>query len=209
MASRMSSTIWKSRPSSSPKAAHGSPLVGREARDRDRARDRRAQQPAGLQLVQVDEPVGVEVTVGRHVHVLASDHPEGRGGELPSRLRALVAEHEAEGLGQERVPREDGDAFAEAHMGARLAAPKVVVVQRRQVVVDEAEGVDELERAGSGQHLGGRTRERLAGRQAENRPNPLPAAEERVAERLLELAELVGERQAGQLDVDELTELVG
>jgi hypothetical protein len=75
--------------------------------------------------------------------------------------------------------------------------------------VDEAERVHELERAGGGQHRARVLPERLAGRQAENRPNPLPAAEERVAERFLQLAELVGERQAGQLDVDELTELVG
>jgi hypothetical protein len=77
-----------------------------------------------------------------------------------------------------------------------------------KVVMDEAEGVDELQRAGSGQHFGGLPPERLAGRQAEDRPNPLPAAKERVAERLLQLAQLVGERQAGQLSVDELTELV-
>ncbi len=76
--------------------------------------------------------------------------------------------------------------------------------------MDEAEGVHELERAGGrAAPRAGVAPERLAGRQAENRPNPLPAAEERVAERLLELAELVGERQAGQLLVDELAKLVG
>jgi hypothetical protein len=92
---------------------------------------------------------------------------------------------------------------------ARLAAAQVVVVQRRKVVVDEAEGVDELERASSGQHPGGLVLERLTRRQAKNRPNPLPPAEKRVAERLLQLTELIGERQARELGVDELTELVG
>jgi len=51
--------------------------------------------------------------------------------------------------------------------------------------------------------------ERLTRRQAKNRPNPLPPAQKRVAERLLKLTELVGERQTRKLGVDELTELVG
>src|SRR4029079_10320218 len=67
----------------------------------------------------------------------------------------------------------------------------------------------ELERAGSGQHRGGLVLERLTRRQAKNRPNPLPPAQKRVTKRLLQLTELIGERQARELGVDELTELVG
>ena len=153
VASRMSSTIWKSRPSSSPNARQGASLVGREARDRDRARDRRAQQPAGLQRVQAPSP-----SASSSPSVVTSTYwppiiPRVASASSRAGCGRRVAQHQPEGLGQERVAGEDGDVLAEAHVGARLAAPQVVVVERRQVVVDEAEGVDELERAGGGQQL--------------------------------------------------------
>src|SRR4051794_38466039 len=41
--------------------------------------DRRADQPTGLELVQMPQPRGVQALRGRDVHVLAADHPRDRG----------------------------------------------------------------------------------------------------------------------------------
>jgi len=75
--------------------------------------------------------------------------------------------------------------------------------------VNEAERVHELERAGGRENLLRIAPERLAGREAEDRPDPLPAAEERIAQRVFELTELLGERELGESIVDELAKLVG
>ena len=57
----------------------------------------------------------------------------------------------AEGLGVERVAGEDRDVLAERDVARRAAAAQVVVVHRRQVVVDERVGVDQLDRGGERQ----------------------------------------------------------
>ena len=97
-----------------------------------------------LQTVQLLE-IGV---VARDVAVLAADHPERRVDELARDLGRLVGEREPQRLGEERVAGEERDALAERDVRARPSAPLVVVVQRRQVVVDERERVHELERGG-------------------------------------------------------------
>ena len=50
-------------------------------------------------------------------------------------------------LRQQRVARQHGDAFAENFVVGRLAAAEIVVVHRRQIVVDERVGVDALDGA--------------------------------------------------------------
>ena len=95
--------------------------------------------------MQAPEPVRVEATVDRDVEVLAADHAERRLGELARDVGRRVAQREPKRLGQERVAGQDGDALPEANVGARLPAAQIVVVERRQVVVHEAERVDELE----------------------------------------------------------------
>ena len=122
--------------------------------------------------------------------------------------RRPVGEREPERLGQERVAREDRDVLAVRDVRARASAAQVVVVQGREIVVDEAERVHELERAGGREQLLGIAAERLAGREAEHGPDPLAAAEERVADRLGEPAQLLGQRESGQPLLDERAELV-
>ena len=60
-------------------------------------------------------------------------------------------------------------------MRARAAAPHVVVVERRQVVVDEREGVDELDRTRRRKRVSGPAARRFGRREAEHRPDALAA----------------------------------
>ena len=90
------------------------------------------------------------------VDVLAADHAvdAGGGGELADGreqvggVAGLLVEDEPERLGVEAVAGEDRDVLAVLDVAGRPAAAQVVVVHRRQVVVDEAVGVDELEGGG-------------------------------------------------------------
>ena len=100
-----------------------------------------------------------------------------------------VAEHEPERLHQQRVAREKRDALAERLVRARTAAALVVVVERRQVVVDERERVDELERPGRRQRRLGLGAGRLGRREADHGSDPL-AALEPVAHRCPLVAEV-------------------
>ena len=71
-----------------------------------------------------------------------------------SRLGLLVGEQVAEGLRVEPVAGEDRDVLAVLDVAGGTATAEVVVVHRRQVVVDEAVGVDQLQRGGQRQQLG-------------------------------------------------------
>jgi hypothetical protein len=70
----------------------------------------------------------------------------------------LVRQREPESLREKRIAREQRDALPESDVSARSAAALVVVVHRRQVVVDEREGVHQLERC--------RGRERIVDRRS-------------------------------------------
>src|ERR1700747_1225654 len=49
---------------------------------------------------------------------------------------------------QKSIAREDGDGFAEFLMASRFATAEVIVVQRRQIIVDQGESMDEFDGAG-------------------------------------------------------------
>ena len=89
------------------------------------------------------------------VEVLAADHPERRLGQLAREPGRRIAEREPERLDEQGVAREQRDPLAERDVRARPAAALVVVVERRQVVVDEREGVHELERGRAGSAASG------------------------------------------------------
>ena len=133
--------------------------------------DRRGEEAPGLQPVEIRE-VGV---VAGDVAVLAADHPERRLDELARGLRTLVREHEPERLREQRVAREERDPLAERDVRARTTAPLVVVVQRGQVVVDEREGVHELDGGRAGERVLDRAAGRLGDGETEDRPDPLAA----------------------------------
>ena len=146
--------------------------------------------------------------VTRDVAVLAADHAERRVHELARDLVRVVREREAYGLREERVAGEERDALAERNVGARPPAALVVVVERGQVVVDERERVDELERRGGGQRVVDGCAVRLCNREAQHRSNALSSRLERVAEHLVETAELGSEGERAEVRLDGVPELV-
>ncbi len=146
--------------------------------------------------------------VARDVAVLAADHPERRVDELAGDAGRLVGQREPQRLGEQRVAGEQRDPLAERDVRARAPAPLVVVVHRRQVVVDEREGVDELERRRRGERVVDRASVRLGDGEAEHGPHALASGLERVAQRLLEPAELGSERERAQIRLDGVAELV-
>ena len=89
-------------------------------------------------------------------------------------------------LRQQRVARQHGDAFAEHLVVGRLAAAEIVVVHRRQIVVDERIGVDALDGARERQGVGFASAAGLRGGEAEGRAHPFAAGEERVTHRLVD-----------------------
>ena len=118
-------------------------------------------QAAGLERVQRAQVV-VRGRRAGHVHVLAADHAlhAGGRGDLGERRQhrgtaaGLARQDELERLGEEAVAGQDGHVLAEGDVAGGPAAAQRVVVDRRQVVVDERVRVDELERGGRGQHAG-------------------------------------------------------
>jgi hypothetical protein len=94
--------------------------------------------------------------------------------------------HEVEGTRQERVSGEDRDRLAEDLVRGRLAAPEVVVVHGRQVVVDQAVRVDHLHRAGERHEVGAGAAHGLAGGDHERGPDALAPREQAVADRAVD-----------------------
>ena len=180
-------------------------LVGRHLGGGERERHRRVEEPPGLQAVH-----GLEVGVRLHrVEVLAADHAERRLRELARHRRRLVRRREAERLREQRVAGEQRLPLAVRGPDARLAAALGVVVERGQVVVDEREVVDELERRGRGQDVLGLGADRLAGREADDRPDPLAAhLDERVADGLRLAVQLRPELELLEVVLDERLQLV-
>ena len=80
------------------------------------------------------------------VEVLPADHPERRADELLRYLGPSRAGRQCERLREERVAGEERHGLPEGDVDARPPPSLGVVVQRGQVVVDERERVDELER---------------------------------------------------------------
>jgi hypothetical protein len=98
--------------------------------------------------------------------------------------------------------------FAELDVRARLAPSDVVVVEGRQIVVNERERVHELESGcGRQQHLrlgaGG-----LARGETQNRPHALAARVERVPHRVGQTPELGRQRELLEVGLAQLAQLV-
>ena len=98
--------------------------------------------------------------------------------------RFLVhAGKDVEGDGEKRVAGEDGGRLVERTVHGRPAAAEVVIVHRRQVVVDEAVAVDAFERRGGGDDRLAAPAEQPRRLDQEERAETLAAAEHGVAHR--------------------------
>src|SRR4029077_4254729 len=81
-----------------------------------------------------------------HVEALPPDHAERRLGELAADLRERVRERKPECFGQQGITGEDRNSLAVLGPHRRASAALRVVVEGRQIVVNERERVHELKR---------------------------------------------------------------
>jgi hypothetical protein len=184
-----------------------------QAFERKHGADRRRDQGARLELVQVAK---LDPRIARHVEVLAADHPPHAGGvddladrgEHVGRFAALLREREPKRLGEEAVAGQDGDVLPEGDVARGLPTAQVVVVHRREVVVDQRVRMDHLDRRAEREDLGRRTPEGLGCGEGEHRPDALATGEQRVAHGLLEPrgAGLAREAKPVEVRVDLLLE---
>ncbi len=87
-----------------------------------------------------------------------------------------------EGAGLQRVAGQDRYRFSKGYVACGLAAAQVVVIQRRQVVVDEGIGVQHFQgRAQALDPLGQRAGNGHGSLHGENRPQPLAPGKNGVA----------------------------
>ena len=85
-----------------------------------------------------------------------------------------------EGQGLEHVPAEDAHRLAERLVDRRTSAAKIVVVQGRQVVVHEAEGMNQLEAAGGHHPSFARHAQEFAAAERDEGTDPLASAQQGV-----------------------------
>lgn len=118
---------------------------------------------------------------------LTGDHPGGSLRQFPDdgQFRVVIvgcaAGDEVKGEGEHGIAREDGHGFARVDVQRGSSATKVVVVHGRQVIVDEAEGVDEFNGPGSGQGRLAVAARRDGAVPGQHGPEPFPPAEEGIA----------------------------
>ncbi len=74
----------------------------------------------------------------------------GQGGDERGEARVLAGGEHLEGQSLQRIAGEDRQRLVEGAVHRRTAAAQVVVVHRRQVIVDQRVGVDHLQRGGGG-----------------------------------------------------------
>ena len=162
---------------------------------------RPGQGQAGLhgRLQQVRRLVGVNIAdqrflrlhaLGKDVLCLTGDHAGDTGvahddfqrPDAPG-IRHLHrrAGHQLRRGVQQPVPGQDGQVLTEDLMVRRLAPAQVIVVHGRQVIMDEAVGVDHLQGAGKGQRQLRLAAGHFAGRQQHHRPQAFAARQQAVA----------------------------
>lgn len=105
----------------------------------------------------------------------------------PVRRLRCVGEH-VERQRLQRIAGEDRGGFVEGDMHGGLAAAEVVVVHRRQVVVDQRIAVDQFDCGGGGVEVGLAGAERGAGGVGEQRAHALAAVEHAMSHRPVQAA---------------------
>jgi hypothetical protein len=94
------------------------------------------------------------------------------------------------------VTREDRRRFVECTMHGRLAAAHIVIVHRRQIVVDQRIDMDCLDRAGGARGAFAIDPEQAGGGEDQQRPQPFAATDRCMPHRLVQFgARIVGYRE--------------
>jgi hypothetical protein len=168
-------------------------------------RTEQQKQGGGLPFVNVFELGGGKFpALALQIGHLAGDELAGAGGlgqfadDFTMRISrpAPAAGGDGESLCQQGVAGQDGDAFAENFVIGRFAAAQIVVVHRRQIVVDEGIGVDALDGASQRHGLLDGAAASLRRRQAERRAEAFAARENGIAHGLVDGGRFgVGRRQ--------------
>ena len=91
-----------------------------------------------------------------------------------------------EGQRQQGVAGQNGRGLVERLVAGGPPATQIVVVHRRQIVVDQRIGVDHLDRAGGRHGRLDRPAAGLGGQQHQHRPQPLARGQQAIAHRLAE-----------------------
>ena len=173
-----------------------------------------AQQRAGLHLLQprdVDRLAVAEPAFAGEVEHLAADHAADAGGarQRPRQQQAhrgvlvdLVAGDDVERQRQQRRRRR-GSRWRRRSVLCRVgpAAAQIAVVHRRQIVMDQRIAVDAFQRRAGQQRGLARNAEHRRALDHQERPQPLAAAEARIAHRLhqpLRPRDLVGQQRVRQ-----------
>ena len=74
------------------------------------------------------------------------ENPQGARGKSIARFHAGVGNH-LKSQGQQGVPGKDRRCLTKNHVRSGLAATQVVIVERRQIIVNQRVRVDQFERA--------------------------------------------------------------
>ena len=172
-----------------------------------------AQQRAGLHLLQprdVDRLAVAEPAFAGEIEHLSADHAADADG---ARQRArqqqphigilvdLVAGDDVEGQRQQRVAGQDRGGVVGLLVQGRAAAAQVAVVHRRQVVMDQRIAMDAFQRRAGQQRGLARDAEHRGAFDHQKRPQPLAAAEARIAHGVhqpLRPRDFVGQQRVGQ-----------
>ena len=170
---------------------------------------RRADQCAGLQCMHAGQcRQGLLLAGGIDVQRLAATHARG-AGRVGQGLQAGHAQRgrqwrvgqQAEGAGLQRIAGQDGGRFVEGDMGGRLAAAQGVIVHRRQVVMHQRIGVDELDGHRRRVQVFRLRAEQVATGVHQQRAHALAAAQHRIAHRLVQALRCFGRRGQGGVEL--------
>jgi hypothetical protein len=117
-----------------------------------------------------------------------ASHGAGGGGQFRDErhlamVRAVHLRQHLKREREQRVARQNRHGVAENFVAGWNAAPQIVVIERRQIVMNQRIGVDQFERAGAGFNAYSQVRNRFGGRHAQNGANAFAACKQAVAHR--------------------------
>ena len=92
--------------------------------------------------------------------------------------------HHFEGPAEQSIASENGHGIAVDLVVGGATTAQIIVIHRRQIVMDQRHGVDHLQGHCRRHRQRGITADQLTGCKAENRSEPLASSQERIAHRL-------------------------